>query len=215
MKIVGLMGAAGCGKDTVANFLVEKHGFQKMSFAKTVKDVASVAFDWDRSLLEGDTNESRAWRERMDPYWNVTPRAALQLIGTDMFRDLISDDFWLKRLRKELEKATTPIVISDCRYENEADYIKALGGTIVYVQRDEAEAKTHEAVRRIASGTLPIEAKRLLLQTLNNYVIKGTQQVAAVHPSEWAFYGYDHDAVVHNNGTIEELYTTIGLKIVQ
>ncbi len=79
MVVIGIMGAAGSGKDTVAGFLVENHWFKKMSFAKTLKDIASVAFNWDRPLLEGDTPESRVWRETLDPFWGVTPRSALDV----------------------------------------------------------------------------------------------------------------------------------------
>ena len=41
-------------------------------------------FGWDREMLEGDTEESRDWREKVDPYWStetgnpITPRLILQ-----------------------------------------------------------------------------------------------------------------------------------------
>ena len=67
--IVGLVGFIGAGKGTVADILVEKHGFIKESFANSVKDSVSVIFGWDRSSLEGDTPESRRWREQPDEFW--------------------------------------------------------------------------------------------------------------------------------------------------
>ncbi len=196
-KIIGLIGAAGSGKDTVAQLL----GYKKLSFAGTVKDVASVAFDWDRELLEGLTPESRAFRETVDEYWGVTPRLAMQKIGTEMFRDLISKDFWLKRLRKEIEKAgDTPVVITDCRFQNEADFIRELGGTIVYIKRDVAEEKVPLWAREIAKkyklSTQP--------DTISEYQLRST----GVHISELAFYGITPDVTIENNGTLEDLKST-------
>ena len=81
--LIGLVGLIGSGKDTVADFLVKDHEFQRDSFAKSLKDAVSAIFGWDRQLLEGATQESRMWRERIDPYWSnkldraVTPRYVL------------------------------------------------------------------------------------------------------------------------------------------
>ena len=48
--LVLLNGLAGSGKDTVANYLIEKYGFVKVSFGAVLKDVLSVAFGWPREL---------------------------------------------------------------------------------------------------------------------------------------------------------------------
>ena len=66
--IVGICGLIGSGKGTVADILVEQ-GFTKVSFADKLKDGVSTIFGWDRSLLEGDTDESRDWREQADEFW--------------------------------------------------------------------------------------------------------------------------------------------------
>jgi hypothetical protein len=70
MRIVVLQGLIGSGKDSTARYLLQKYGGVKMSFASTLKDVVSVLFDWDRNLLEGDTEESREWRETIDEWWS-------------------------------------------------------------------------------------------------------------------------------------------------
>ena len=57
--IIGLCGAQGSGKDTVANILVSKYGFVRISFATALKDVVAILFSWPREMLEGDTPESR------------------------------------------------------------------------------------------------------------------------------------------------------------
>ena len=45
MIIVGLSGKAGSGKDTVANYLVEKHNFTKLAFAGVLKEGMKILFD--------------------------------------------------------------------------------------------------------------------------------------------------------------------------
>ena len=67
--IIGICGLIGSGKDTIADYLVEKHNFTKMSFADKLKDAVSQMFEWDRELLDGKTAASRKWREEPDAYW--------------------------------------------------------------------------------------------------------------------------------------------------
>ena len=59
--IIGVTGFIGSGKDTIANYLVAKHGFVRDSFAGTLKDAVAQVFGWDRELLEGLTPEAREW----------------------------------------------------------------------------------------------------------------------------------------------------------
>ena len=79
--LIGLVGLIGSGKDTVADRLVQKHGFQRDSFAKSLKDAVASIFGWDREMLEGQTKESRQWREQPDKFWSekfnkeITPSA--------------------------------------------------------------------------------------------------------------------------------------------
>ena len=91
--IIGICGLIGSGKDTIADYLVTNYNFKKLSFADKLKDSVATMFDWDRELLDGKTDESRAWREKEDAYWtkelgySVTPRLVLQKFGTECMRD--------------------------------------------------------------------------------------------------------------------------------
>ena len=68
--LIGIVGLIGSGKDTVSDRLVEKHGYIKDSFAKSLKDAVASMFNWDRDMLEGDTESSRHWREQPDRFWS-------------------------------------------------------------------------------------------------------------------------------------------------
>ena len=68
MNIIGLVGFADSGKGTASRILIEQ-GWQPIAFADALKDALTAVFGWSRHLLEGDTVESRKWRETVDPWW--------------------------------------------------------------------------------------------------------------------------------------------------
>ena len=106
--IIGICGLIGSGKGTVADVLVEQHKFKKISFADKLKDAVSVLFNWDRDMLEGETSESRYWREQKDEFWTnetgreITPRLVLQEFGTDCMRNGFFDGVWVSFVKKEI-----------------------------------------------------------------------------------------------------------------
>ena len=151
MPIIGLTGNKGSGKDTIADFLVENDGYIKVAFADFIKNSLKELFDWNNDTFSQEN------KEKKDPYWGVTPRKMLQEIGTEFLRihckDFISLDFNLpngepyqgtfhiKRINKEIIKLlnvnkNVNIVFSDIRFQDELDYIKKIGGSIIRLTRD-------------------------------------------------------------------------------
>jgi hypothetical protein len=180
--IIGLCGSQGSGKDTVANILVSEYGFIKLTFASTLKDIVSILFSWPRDLLEGLTEESRLWRETNDDFWseklsipNFTPRKALQMIGTDLFRIHFNNDIWTNILGKKISivlknNPNTNIVISDCRFTNEFSLIKQFTDShIITIIREKKQ--------------------------INNLI----------HSSETEWVNYNFDAFLQNDNSIDEL----------
>lgn len=195
--IIGVTGFIGSGKDTVADYLQNFHEFRRESFADSLKDAVSSVFGWDRTLLEGRTKEAREWREQIDPWWaerldmpTLTPRWVLQYWGTEVCRKNFHDDIWIASLENKLRTSKDNIVISDCRFPNEISAIKNAGGKLIWVQR----------------GELPDWYEHALLANQGNNVALNEMKLRKIHASEWSWIGSDFDAIVDNNGTIDELY---------
>ena len=142
MTLIAICGQIGSGKDTIAEYLVSHHSFHRVSFASSLKDSVSAIFGWDRMMLEGLSKDDREIRDEVDEWWaerlsipNLTPRWVLQHWGTEVCRDGFHEDIWIASLENKLRKIEGDTVISDCRFPNELIAVKAMGGTIVQVQR--------------------------------------------------------------------------------
>lgn len=204
--IIGVCGFIGSGKDTVADYLVNFHGFRRESFANSLKDAVANVFGWDRTLLEGRTKQAREWREQVDPWWaerlnmpNLTPRLMLQLWGTEVCRRGFHDDIWIASLENKLRNSTDDIVISDCRFPNEIKSIKDAGGIIVWVRRGELPNWYNWA----------LSANRGESGNMSWSISKHNLEKAGIHASETAWVGTKFDSILDNDGSIDDLYAKI------
>jgi len=135
--IIGLTGYAQSGKDTLAGMLIGLHKYDNRAFADPirkllyemnplVKDEYRVkgivdAYGWDKAKVEFPEL-----------------RSLLQTLGVAA-RTIFNDQFWVSQGLSGLS-AGDKIVITDVRFPNEADAIKALGGQIWRVKRLGVEA---------------------------------------------------------------------------
>jgi len=198
--IIGVCGFIGSGKDTVADYLTNFHGFRRESFANSLKDAVAQVFGWDRTMLEGRTTSAREWREQVDPWWserlnmpNLTPRWILQYWGTEVCRKAFHDDIWIASLENKLRNSKDDIVISDCRFPNEIKSIKAAGGQIVCVNRG---IQPHWVDIAIQANRGSANAQDWLKNE-------------KIHASETAWVGTAFDHVFDNNGSIDELFAQV------
>jgi hypothetical protein len=201
--LIGILGRMNSGKGTVADELVEVYGFRQDSFAATLKDITSQIFGWDRELLSGSSSESREFREEVDEWWseklgipNFTPRLALQLIGTDVFRNNFHENIWVLSAMRRYQDGEN-VVISDCRFPNEVQIIRELGGRIIRVDRGE-NPFWWEVAKKAAAGD---EAA----------IAEMAKPHINIHASEWAWSNEHADELIHNDGTLEQLYGMVRL----
>jgi hypothetical protein len=198
--IIGVCGFIGSGKDTIADYLTNFHGFRRESFANSLKDAVAQVFGWDRIMLEGRTTQAREWREQVDPWWaerlgmpNLTPRWILQYWGTEVCRRAFHDDIWIASLENKLRNSKDNIVISDCRFPNEIKSIKAAGGLIVCVERGILPHWYDIAIQ----ANKGVESAVKWLKEEN------------IHASETSWLGTTFDHKFNNNGSIDSLYSQV------
>ena len=205
--IIAICGLIGSGKDTIADYLQNIHQFRRESFAHTLKDAVAAVFGWDRELLEGRTRESREWRETVDTWWasrlnipDLTPRWVLQYWGTEVARKGFHDDLWIASLENKLRNTHDDIVISDCRFPNEIQAIKAAGGVVIRVTRG-PEPEWYQLAEIVNRGPTQNTQWRLSKTQLDSY---------GIHASETAWIGTKFDYVVDNNSNgLDNLYQQI------
>lgn len=195
---IGVVGFIGSGKGTVGDIL-SKYSFEKISFASHLKDVTSVMFGWDRKLLEGDTAESRDFREKIDPFWSkklnreFTPRLALQLMGTEVGRNVFGQSLWIHALENKIDKDENYIV-TDVRFQNEIDWIREQKGIIIEIRR----------------GELPRWYKVASLANTGCQHSTEVMKDTGIHESEWKWIGGQNvDHVIRNDGSLEDLEQSI------
>jgi hypothetical protein len=123
--VVALTGLAGSGKSAAADFLVSL-GYVRIKFAGPLKDMLRAIGLGDREI-EGDMKE-----EPCDILCGATPRRAMQTLGTEWGRDIISNDLWVSawrhRVRCALAAGAVGVVVDDCRFPNEMEAARELGG---------------------------------------------------------------------------------------
>lgn len=135
-KIVALVGHAGSGKDTVAQMMPA----QRIAFADTLKHICKQVFDFSVDQLWGPSEhrnapDARYTREDGQP---LTPRFALQTLGTEWGRRCHPDIWAIAGIRQAsivCDYEGKNVVITDCRFVNEARIVKQYGGEVWRVVR--------------------------------------------------------------------------------
>lgn len=208
-KII-LVGFQGSGKNTVGEYLVEKYGYVGISFADALKDAVASIFCWDRNALEGNTPESREWRETIDTWWankldipEFTPRWAMRNFGTDLMRTYFDKDIWIHNVERRIRDfGDRKVVVFDGRFPNEIDLITEMfGGTSIRVKRgDEPEwwdiALAANTGSTTEIGTWEMSERDFAINKL---------KLMDIHPSEYSWIGHPISITLENNGSISEL----------
>jgi hypothetical protein len=132
---------ARAGKDTFADMLIENHPprFEKLSFARKIKEIAADLYDLNSEQLDGALKEVQDTRYpnyrdhiRSDIHStteHLTPRRILQHIGAD--NRMIYGPVWAEYIFRLIDKKVKAsnntsywYVITDFRFKNE--YVSAL-----------------------------------------------------------------------------------------
>jgi len=164
MRLLGLMGLAGAGKDTVADILVTLAPMDRRAFADALRIEIADAFGidvrvlQDRALREKPLSQlalSRCsdlgfivWAKELYREPSVSPRRIMRRWGD--WRRWQRADYWLTRA----EQARVAAIFdghqaqlwTDVRYPNEANWVRSRGGMLWRIVRPGLEQdRSHDS----------------------------------------------------------------------
>lgn len=185
--IVAFCGKKRSGKDTAGDAL---EGYETIAFADPIKDTCRIVFQFDEEQIDG------ARKAETDEFWDFTPRWAMQTIGTEMFRDGIDEDVWVKSLLARMDDSEqNKFAVTDVRFPNEVEHLERAGAHMVYIRRPEADPDLNPTKKWIA--------KRGWLKSLASFFIDFG---AEYHASEISLDDHpvtDEPDIV-NDGTVQQ-----------
>jgi hypothetical protein len=124
------------GKTTASRFLIDNHGYVKVSFASPFR------FMIERLLHSaGYTYNEIQWflNEGKEPYIDVigaSYRRLARTLATDWGRKLIHPDIWVRVAEQKIIHTETPICIDDLRFPNEVELLRRHDFALVKLVRD-------------------------------------------------------------------------------
>jgi hypothetical protein len=129
--IIGLCGAAGSGKNSAAHHLGRRYGAVQFAFA----DPLYAAISAITGLSVAELQDRR--RKEAELEWlPASPRRLLQTIGTEWGRETIHPEIWIMATLRRIDASEAALaVITDVRFENEAEAIRRRGGAVWHVVR--------------------------------------------------------------------------------
>jgi hypothetical protein len=130
-KIIAVTGIAGAGKDTFAETIKSSEPDTDIfAFAGPLKEACKILFN-----LSDDQLYNPVMKEEIDPRWGKSPREMFQIIG-DSARE-VNIDCFIMNMKQRIDNSKAKYnVISDVRYDNEAEFIRSLDGKVIKIIRD-------------------------------------------------------------------------------
>ena len=184
LQIIGLYGAQGSGKTTLAEAVVNSpilsndKKWRRRSLAQPIRDMLSVLVNPHHLTPTADKGATP--RELQ----GKTVRETMQLLGTEWGRHLIGKDIWLDALiRWAVANNCKRIIIDDLRMQNEFDFIKKAGGLIVKVIRGKTTSNTEDQHSSeldwkswlpnlyVSNDTTPSECAEEIIEFAENFFI--------------------------------------------
>ena len=133
-NIIALSGPRACGKSTIANHLMNNHGYTRIAFADALRHIARCAGDHF-----------------------IDDRDYLARLGSTL-REMWPG-FLLEVVAHKISNITGPVVIEDIRFPAELEFCKSIGATTIRF-----EISRKDQLRRLASrdGRTGSNAEQLL-----------------------------------------------------
>lgn len=123
MFAIGFAGQARSGKTTAATHLLSQlpDRWVTAAFADPIKAM----------LLTMGVSCVDELKDVVHPLYGQTPRYMMQTLGTQWGRNMIGDNTWVNAFYHRYETAS--IIVSDVRYENEAQMVRD-NGVLIHIR---------------------------------------------------------------------------------
>lgn len=137
-KIIGICGLKRSGKDTIAQYLTENCGYENTKISRDLKEVIKIMFGFTEEQVEQDE------KDKVDARWEISPRSAMQFIGTEVMQlqiqqllPKIGRRFWIESfIKKHVTCANQrDIVVSDLRFLHEYEELRRHNMFVIRVEK--------------------------------------------------------------------------------
>lgn len=207
-RLIGLGGKLRAGKDAVGDYLEEKHDFVKLGMSDALNEallklnplIRLTAYLYSPSSgLEYQNGDIVRYQDLHDAVGyveakkNPEVRRLLQVLGTEVGREMIDPDVWVniaeKKIREHWAKGKS-VVITAMRFPNEIEMLNRLGGMSVWIDRpDEGRMAGTEATPGHSMNILEHASETSVNSSMFHYVLT-------------------------NDGTLDQLYRKVEKRLI-
>ena len=205
IQVIGLAGHKGSGKDTLGDHLgsyINTEGKREaftIGLADPLKLYCAQEYGLDLTTCHADDHTKNttlspvAWntmpkeiQERFEhtkaDTTNMTYREVLQIVGTELGRDKYGENVWINKFVDSVAsiKSDKPItiIVTDVRYDNEAQFIMDNGGHVVRIISDYKAVDMHVSEMGVSrynyevegKGKASLKASKQDIETLYGYI---------------------------------------------
>lgn len=190
--LVALSGYARSGKDTAAAALVEVLGYRRVAFADALKEVAyranplvRVPRRWSflppRHVRLAELVDVVGWDEAKKV---PDVREFLQRLGTQAGRGVLGENVWVRGALDTIAPGER-VVVTDCRFPNEATAVTARGGLVIRVTRPgTGPSNAHPSETSLDDYPFDVEIRNDgTVADLRRKILDATQSVGVSQPA--------------------------------
>ncbi len=140
--IIAFAGRKQSGKTTCAMFVEQMYKSyttattKVYNFADPLKNLCIDVLGLEYRQCYGSDEDKN---QLVDCYWDnkqLSAREVLQIVGTDMFRKMQNHVWSNTTIRQIIRDKPDVAIIADCRFPNEVNAIKNIGGIVIKLTRN-------------------------------------------------------------------------------